>query len=660
MARVLMLADRLRAEGIDCKIDQYEIAPSQGWHHWMMNQLEWADFVVVVCTEQYERRFRRGQKEPGKGRGVTWEGSIIAQELYDGYLKSIKFVPVVFSAEDKNYIPIMFRAFNTYYLDTEEGYTALYRRLTNQLDNPKPALSELARLPVRSLLSHTSNSLAVSMRLEDVFKRSGIPTHTFVEPVEYRRLLVALRTRGRGLVVEGTSGVGKTTCVLKVLELLSLHNKKIKKLTTRKKQDREEIICLPKNNDYDLIIIDDFHLLEDTAKQLIADYMKVIADEEKGIKLILIGINKAGNSLVRFARDLNNRIETIRFGINPENKVIELVKKGEEALNIKFNYTLFTNIVKESYGSFHIAQLLCYEACILAEVTERTSAIQKITITFDAVKQKVIEELSRAFDDVARKFARGPKLSREGRAPYFHILHWLANDDKWSLELDFAITKYLEHRASVEPLLENGFIQNFIARNHDDFSDVIHYDSLTRILSIEDSKFVFFLRNLSWHQFAAKAGYLSVSFTGRYDFALSFAGADRNVAEAIARKLTEAEIAVFYDQDEQHRILANDLEEYLRPIYQSEAQFIIALLSKDYPTRIWAKFESEQFKTRFSKSEVIPIWFSDSPPGMFDETNRVGGLTYKIDTDMESQVDYIVKILIKKLGETRRKIPGIQ
>jgi hypothetical protein len=45
---------------------------------------------------------------------------------------------------------------------------------------------------------------------------------------------------------------------------------------------------------------------------------------------------------------------------------------------------------------------------------------------------------------------------------------------------------------------------------------------------------------------------------------------------------------------------------------------------------------------------------------MFDETNRVGGLTYKIDTDMESQVDYIVKILIKKLGETRRKIPGIQ
>jgi MoxR-like ATPase len=49
--------------------------------------------------------------------------------------------------------------------------------------------------------------------LEDVFKRSGLPTYTFVEPAEYRHLKIALRTPGRGVVIEGPSGIGKTTAV---------------------------------------------------------------------------------------------------------------------------------------------------------------------------------------------------------------------------------------------------------------------------------------------------------------------------------------------------------------------------------------------------------------------------------------------------------------
>ena len=46
--------------------------------------------------------------------------------------------------------------------------------------------------------------------LEDVFKLSGVPEVTFVEPVEFSRLVVALRTKGRGVVIEGPSGIGKT------------------------------------------------------------------------------------------------------------------------------------------------------------------------------------------------------------------------------------------------------------------------------------------------------------------------------------------------------------------------------------------------------------------------------------------------------------------
>ena len=144
--RVLSLADRLRSDGIDCNIDQYEESPAKGWARWMLDQLEWADFVLVVCTKTYNRRFR-GQEEPGRGQGVTWEGAVISQELYDAQVNSTKFIPVTFSAEDGEHIPIIIRGFSRYKLDSEADYEQLYRRLTNQHYTPKPELGKPKELP---------------------------------------------------------------------------------------------------------------------------------------------------------------------------------------------------------------------------------------------------------------------------------------------------------------------------------------------------------------------------------------------------------------------------------------------------------------------------------------------------------------------------------
>ena len=51
---MLKLSNRLRNEGVDCNIDQYETSPPEGWPRWMTNQIETADFVLIVCTEKYE------------------------------------------------------------------------------------------------------------------------------------------------------------------------------------------------------------------------------------------------------------------------------------------------------------------------------------------------------------------------------------------------------------------------------------------------------------------------------------------------------------------------------------------------------------------------------------------------------------------------------
>ena len=62
--RVCALADRLRQDGIESHIDQYEPAPPQGGPRWMQQQIEHADFVMLVCTPTYRRRFE------GQGSGA--------------------------------------------------------------------------------------------------------------------------------------------------------------------------------------------------------------------------------------------------------------------------------------------------------------------------------------------------------------------------------------------------------------------------------------------------------------------------------------------------------------------------------------------------------------------------------------------------------------
>jgi hypothetical protein len=72
--RVLALSERLRADGIDTRLDQYvNGTPAEGWPRWMLNQLDSANRCLLVCTPTYYRRFR-GHEEVGSGRGVDWGG----------------------------------------------------------------------------------------------------------------------------------------------------------------------------------------------------------------------------------------------------------------------------------------------------------------------------------------------------------------------------------------------------------------------------------------------------------------------------------------------------------------------------------------------------------------------------------------------------------
>jgi tetratricopeptide (TPR) repeat protein len=145
--RVWELCERLRLDGIDCRVDQHEFSPPEGWPRWCRNQVQESQFVLVVCTETYKQRYE-GKAPAGEGKGAKWEGFIITLELYEAEGRNTKFIPVVFSPQDAQNIPLELRAATHYNLSAPEAYDNLFRHLTNRPAHEKsPVAMQLRPMP---------------------------------------------------------------------------------------------------------------------------------------------------------------------------------------------------------------------------------------------------------------------------------------------------------------------------------------------------------------------------------------------------------------------------------------------------------------------------------------------------------------------------------
>jgi hypothetical protein len=147
-------ADRLRSEGIDAIIDQYEESPPDGWPRWMDKKIRDSRLVLLVCTEEYYKGVM-GEAAPKTRLGVRWEGGLVYQHLYNEGINQ-KFIPVLFRDTDKRFIPTPIQSATHYRIDTPEGYNKLYARLLNRPTAKKPALGPIRPMPKKEVKTDLS------------------------------------------------------------------------------------------------------------------------------------------------------------------------------------------------------------------------------------------------------------------------------------------------------------------------------------------------------------------------------------------------------------------------------------------------------------------------------------------------------------------------
>lgn len=153
--KVLALADRLRSDGVDTRIDQYETHPARGWSKWMEDQFAEADKIIVVPSKTYLERYNQ---DSGVGSGARFEAAILRTILVKNGVSFEHIGVALLDKADAIYIPDLLHGCQRYVTSNDSGYEDIYRWLTDQqIIAPKVGLvKKLDRARTRSPLNFES------------------------------------------------------------------------------------------------------------------------------------------------------------------------------------------------------------------------------------------------------------------------------------------------------------------------------------------------------------------------------------------------------------------------------------------------------------------------------------------------------------------------
>ena len=102
----------------------------------------------------------------------------------------------------------------------------------------------------------------------------------------------------------------------------------------------------------------------------------------------------------------------------------------------------------------------------------------------------------------------------------------------------------------------------------------------------------------------------------RWDVALSFAEAQRDYVEQVARALIARGLRCFYDADEQIDLWGRYLTEELPAIYGERAAVVVVFVSAEYAARDWTRLERRAALNRAVRERreyVLPVRFDATP-----------------------------------------------
>lgn len=303
-------------------------------------------------------------------------------------------------------------------------------------------------------------------RLEEVFTPTTPARATFVERSAIDdRLVKALVTPGKQIVVYGHSGSGKTTLLVNKLDQfyedyiitrctssMSFNqimlngfdeldpyysSEQVKTKTSRissslaseyaliksqivgelsaSSQTKTQRILPPQLTPQTLArllgeanccwVLEDFHKIQPTEKVHLAQAMKLfvdMADRYPLLKMIAIGAVNTAREVIEYDAEMRNRVTEVEVPLMTSNELNAIVQKGQELLNFELRPSVQTLIGHHSNGLASVCHQLCFNICFAADIVETLPV--KAIITTQELEKALETYLDEASDTVKSTF----------------------------------------------------------------------------------------------------------------------------------------------------------------------------------------------------------------------------------------------------------------
>lgn len=313
--------------------------------------------------------------------------------------------------------------------------------------------------------------------LREVFTPSTPARVAFVERERINKKLVnALQTPGKQIVVYGHSGSGKTTLLVnKLHQLYEYHittrcmrattfnqllldafdqlspyyvsecsngrkttrtaelagtylaiQSKINASTTDETAEKQVRFLPPQLTAQNLgrligaakccWVLEDFHKISSEEKPSLAQLMKVfmdMSDEYPELKIVALGAVDTARQVVDYDPEMRNRVAEIQVDLMDSPEINEIIAKGEQALQIEFSPEVKKSIANYSNGLGAVCHHLCLNMCDAAGIIE-TSAIP-VKISDSHLEEALKNYLEEASDSIRSAFDRALKEPRKNR-----------------------------------------------------------------------------------------------------------------------------------------------------------------------------------------------------------------------------------------------------
>lgn len=482
--------------------------------------------------------------------------------------------------------------------------------------------------------------------VEEVFVTEGVPNFTFVAPPNFNDILLDIRRPGKPVIIEGQSGTGKTTSIKKIIEKLGHTN--VFYLSARDSthiSKIEEIIRTPEQKTF---VIDDFHRLAEDTQLKLVEIAKISAEQTSAStplpKLILIGINQLGSSLIQLVPDVAKRMGIHQISPGTKDDINQLVNSGCGELNISIKNSEL--VFEECRGDYWLAQQLCQQICIINDILETKNEVVEIDFNIPVLREKVVTKLKAAYYAAVKEFCRGQRF-RPSNDPYYKLLSVISKQANSIVDLNELANANPEFRGSINNIKERRLV--VLLQSKPECSKYFYYNPETKNFAVEDPALFYFLKHLNWEELRSDCGFRASSKDYEWDVAISFAGENRELARTIAENLEILDLSVFFDESYEANMLGKALSATFEKIFVKDSRTIICLLDVHHKNKIWPTFERQCFQPRVGEGEVIPIFLDAT--NFPEVASEIFGIRFQWDSTKAEWKEKVIDSIVLKIGE---------